>query len=231
MDISKFIDHTELKPESPYSRYTELCREALEYQFASVCVNSFYVPLVSSYLKGFGHTGSVKVCSVVGFPFGASSLISKTVEVTDAIANGATEIDTVINIGALKSGASKRVKEELWTLRDVTKDKVLKVILEVGLLTDDEIKLACDLCIETNCNFVKTSTGFNIKLPIEKTKYYVSLLKSQTEQTSVKVKASGGIRTLSDLRLMLEVGADRIGTSNSVTIMKELELEQRRQNV
>jgi len=222
IEIAKFIDHTELKPDSPYGRYTELCREALKYEFQSVCVNSFYVPLVKHFLLGFGHTNKIKVCSVVGFPFGSSSLLSKVVEAGDASANGADEIDVVINIGALKTQAYKRVQDELRSLRDIVKDKTLKVILEVGLLSSEEVKAACDICIETKCNYVKTSTGVNVKLTGEDTIGHVKLLKDCVQGTSVKVKASGGIKTLETVKTLLSLGVDRIGTSSSVKIMNEL---------
>jgi len=223
--ISEFIDHTLLKPDSVYGDYTNLCREAIEYKFYSVCVNSFYVPLVSRFLRDIEHDHKVKVCSVVGFPLGLSSIISKLTETNDAISNGATEIDVVVNISALKSGDYKRVKDELRVLKDLTKENILKVILEVGLLTEEQIKIGCELCIETNVDFVKTSTGFNVKLPIEETAQHVKLIKEFLKGSNLKIKASGGIKTLSDVQLMLQSGADRIGTSNSVSIMKELEGE------
>jgi deoxyribose-phosphate aldolase len=194
-NIANYIDHTLLKPDSEYGRYTELCREAQEYGFHSVCVNPFYVPLVTSLLKE-GNLKGIKVCAVNGFPFGAHSTITKVLEASDAISNGATEIDTVINIGALKSNNLGRLKSELWALRDITRNRELKVILEVGLLTETEVKRACELCIETHCDFVKTSTGFNIKNTAEDTIRHSKLLLDCVKGTEVKVKASSGIKEL-----------------------------------
>jgi deoxyribose-phosphate aldolase len=223
-DIASIIDHTLLDPAAPLGRYTELCREAITYKFASVCVNSTFVPLIYNILKQHPEAG-VKTCSVVGFPFGSASLGAKIAETNQIIIDGCHELDLVVPIYSIKSHDWHHVRNEIKSIRDEAPGHILKVILEVGLLTDDEIKYTTDICIEQNCDFVKTSTGVNIKLPIEKTAKYVLTLKNFVKGTSVKVKASGGIRSLADVRMVLDAGADRVGTSNAVGIMQELQNE------
>jgi deoxyribose-phosphate aldolase len=219
--IACMIDHTLLRPDAPLGKYTELCREAVKYGFYSVCVNSFHVPLVASLLNANPLT-SVKVCSVVGFPFGASDIHTKSIEIERAISKGAHEIDAVINISLVKTGDWKRIKDELVEIREASERHVLKLILEVAALTDDEIKHCCDLAKETNLDFVKTSTGFFKEITPAETARCVKLMKDSVAGTRIKVKASGGIRTLADLNLMLEAGASRVGCSRSVDIINEL---------
>jgi len=215
------IDHTLLKPEAPLGSYTQLCREAVEFNFASVCVNSFHVPLVSNLLNA--HTLSkVKTCSVIAFPFGESDIHTKSLEIERAIAKGAHELDVVVNISLVKTGEWKRLKEEMAELREASDHHILKVILEVGFLTDEEIKEASMICLENNVDFLKTSTGINVELKPSQTADYVAMLKRFTDGTRAQVKASGFIRTLADCELMLAAGATRIGTSGAVNIMKEL---------
>jgi deoxyribose-phosphate aldolase len=220
--LAGMIDHTLLKPEAPYGDYTILVRQAVEYQFKTICVNSFFVPLVSS-LANTHLYSNVSICSVVGFPFGLSDIHTKSLEVERAIAKGASEIDAVVNISAVRSGDWKRVKDELTELREASDKHIFKLILEVGLLSNDEIKRCCALAVETNLDFVKSSTGVNIKLEPAKTAEYVKLMRDCVNGSRVRVKASGGIKTLADCKLMIDAGASRLGTSNSVAIMQELQ--------
>jgi len=214
------IDHTLLRPDAPLGLYTELCRDAVKYNFYSVCVNSFHVPLVASLLNAKPLT-DVKVCSVVGFPFGASDIHTKSIEIERAISKGANEIDAVINISLVKTGDWKRVKDELVEIREASEHHVLKLILEVGALTDDEIKHACDIAMETNLDFVKTSTGFFKELAPAETARCVKLMKDSVSGSRIKVKASGWIRTLADFNLVVEAGASRVGCSRSMDIVNE----------
>jgi deoxyribose-phosphate aldolase len=218
--IAGMIDHTLLKPEAPLGKYTELCREAVEYKFYSVCVNSFHVPLVSSLLNAHP-LSKVQTCSVIAFPFGESDIHTKSLEIERAISKGAHELDVVINLSLVKTGEWKRLKEELTEIREASEHHILKIILEVGLLTNEEIIETSKICLVNNVDFLKTSTGVNVKLEPAKTAEYVALLKSLTDGTRCQVKASGGIKTLADVRLMIDAGASRIGTSNSVAIMQE----------
>src|SRR5258708_6092669 len=189
-NIAGMIDHTLLAPDAPLGRYTEICREAVEYGFHSVCVNSFHVPLVSSLLNAHPLT-KVQTCSVISFPFGETDIHTKSLEIERAIAKGAHELDVVVNISLVKTGEWKRLKDELAEIREASEFHVLKLILEVGALTDDEIKHCCDLAMEANLDFVKTSTGFFKKelTPIE-TARFVKLMKQSVSGSRVKVKAS-----------------------------------------
>jgi deoxyribose-phosphate aldolase len=220
-NLASIIDHTVLSPSAVIGEYSQACRDALQYGFRSVCVNSAFVPVVYNILRQHPEK-HVQTCSVVGFPFGSASLEAKVAEVNQIIIDGCNELDLVIPIYAVKSHDWHHVRKEIKAIRDEAPDHILKVILEVGLLTDDEIKYSTDICIEQGCDFVKTSTGVNIKLPIEKTAQYVLTLKNFVKGTDVKVKASGGIRSLADLKLVLDAGADRVGSSNSVSIMQEI---------
>jgi len=219
--IAGLIDHTLLKPEAPLGSYTELVRDAIEYQFASVCVNSFHVPLVSNLLNAHP-LSKVRTCSVIAFPFGASDIHTKSLEIERAIAKGAHELDVVINLSLVKTGEWKRLNEELIEIREASDHHILKIILETGLLTKEEIITTSKICLENRVDFLKTSTGFNCKLEPAQTADYVALLKDLSNGTRCQVKASGGIKTLVDVNLMLAAGATRIGTSNSVAIMQEL---------
>jgi deoxyribose-phosphate aldolase len=220
-NIAGLIDHTLLKPEAPLGSYTQLVREAIEFKFSSVCVNPFHVPLVSNLLNTHPEV-KVQTCSVIAFPFGVSDIHTKSLEIERAISKGAHELDVVINLSLIKTGDWKHLKEELVELREASDHHILKIILEVGLLTNDEIKTSSFICLDSNVDFLKTSTGVNIKLEPAKTAEYVALLKTFTNGTRAKVKASGGIKTLADCELMIQAGASRIGTSNGVAIMKEL---------
>ena len=221
MKFSKYFDHTILKADATAADVKRICDEAKEYDFASVCVNSYYTPLVAEELKNT----DVKVCTVIGFPLGAMSTLSKKLETVDAIENGADEIDMVINVGALKA---KDYEEVLYDIREVKdaclnnpawKEAKLKVIIETCLLTDDEKKKACELAVEAKADFVKTSTGFSTG---GATSEDVALMK-KTVAGRAWVKASGGIRDLETAKAMIQAGADRLGTSATVQIMKEYE--------
>jgi len=211
MELNKYIDHTLLKPEASEEQILKLCDEALEYGFYSVCVNSCHVPLAVDKLSG----SDVKVAAVAGFPLGAMSTASKVFEAREAVEAGASEIDMVINVGALKEGRYEYVLHEIAALVDVC--PCLKVIIETCLLTDDEIVKACELAVQAGADFVKTSTGFSTG---GATAEAVSLMRN-TVGDKAKIKASGGIRTLADAKKFIELGADRLGCSAGVQIMKE----------
>lgn len=210
-ELNKYFDHTLLKPEATEAQIDKLCEEAKEYSFYSVCVNSCYVSRVSENLKG----SDVKIAAVVGFPLGAMSTKAKAFEAAEATADGADEIDMVINVGMLKDRRYDDVRADIKAVADSS--KAVKVILETCLLTDDEIVKACELSEEAGADFVKTSTGFSTG---GATEHHVSLMK-KTVGDRLKVKASGGIRTLETTLKMINAGADRIGASASVNIMNE----------
>jgi deoxyribose-phosphate aldolase len=218
-EIAGFIDHTLLKPEATIENIEVLCGQAVLYGFKTVCVNSGWVSTASDFLVGSG----VAVTSVIGFPFGANAEIAKIYEVTDAIANGADELDFVINIGLLKSGEYGRVLEELTHLisRAVPatmseNDKIItKVIIETGLLTDDEKMTATKISVDAGADFVKTCTGFSIG---EATVDDINLILASG---APQVKASGGVNTLEKFTNMINAGATRIGTSSGIRIIKE----------
>lgn len=211
MEKNTYIDHTLLKADATYDKIEALCKEAKEYQFASVCVNSYWVPTCAKLLVG----SDVKVCCVVGFPLGAMSTKSKVYEATDAIAHGASEIDMVLNIGEMKAGRYDEVKQDVKAVVDAVSGYCVKVILENCLLSKEEIVIACTLCMEAKASFVKTSTGFSTSgANAEDVK-----LMSDTVQKTCKVKAAGGVRSYDDLETMIKAGADRIGTSAGVALM------------
>ena len=211
--LNKYFDHTLLKPEATQEDIIKLCKEAKEYDFYSVCVNSIFVPLVKEELKGT----DVKVASVVGFPLGAMATEAKAFETEWAVNNGADEIDMVLPIGLLKEGKYLDVGRDIKEVREKAGDAVLKVILETCLLTEDEIIKACAISVENGADFVKTSTGFSTKGADQK---IVKMMKEEVKGKA-KVKASGGIRDLETALMMIESGADRLGASASVNIMKE----------
>lgn len=215
IDLARYIDHTILKPDAKESDIIKLCREALEYKFASVCVNASNVKLADSFLHGT----DVKVCTVVGFPLGATTKETKAFEAAQAIENGASEVDMVINIGALKSGKLDVVEEDIKAVADVCKGKaLLKVIIETCLLTDEEKTTACELSKKSGANFVKTSTGFSTG---GATAEDITLMR-RIVGPEMGVKASGGIRNLETALKMIESGATRIGASASISIVNEL---------
>ena len=204
MELNKLIDHTLLKATATISEIETLCKEAVEYDFYSVCVNSGYVATAKKFLTGT----DIKVCSVVGFPLGAMSAKAKYFETGEALADGADEIDMVLNVGWLKSGKTNQVLDEIIALkRCVGENRVLKVILETCYLTDEEKRLACRL---------KTSTGFGTG---GATLADVKLMK-ECVQHKAKVKASGGIRDYETAMQYVNLGVERIGTSNGIAILK-----------
>lgn len=211
---SKLFDHTILKPDASKDDVIRICKEALEHNFASVCVNQCRVKLVRELLKG----SNVKTCAVVGFPLGAVSYKVKSYEAQCAIEDGATEIDMVINIGALKDKEYDIVLEDIKAVRDVcTQGKItLKVIIETCLLTDDEKIKACQIAVEAGTDFVKTSTGFSTG---GATSEDVKLMKEAVNNKAY-VKASGGIRDKETAKKMINAGADRLGTSATVNIVR-----------
>ncbi len=214
-DIAGMIDHTLLKPEATAADIRKVCGEARQYGFASVCTNAYWVPLVAAELAGT----QVKVCSVVGFPLGATSTEAKTAETLAAIHAGAQEIDMVLNVGELKGGNATAVEQDIRAVVTAAHSKgaMVKVILETALLEDSEKELACRLAHRAGADFVKTSTGFG---PGGATVEDVALMR-RTVGSQMGVKASGGIRTLKDLRHMVAAGANRIGASASVKIVQE----------
>lgn len=219
MKLNKYIDHTLLKADATQESIKELCRQAKEYDFMSVCINSSNIELAKEELKGT----DVKICTVIGFPLGATTTESKVFETTDAIEKGADEVDMVLNIGALKSKSFDIVLRDISEVAKAAhnKGKILKVILETCLLEKDEIIKACQLSKDAGADFVKTSTGFSTGGAKEED---VALMR-KTVGDLMGVKASGGIRTLEKARLMIENGATRLGVSAGVQIMEELESE------
>ena len=211
MKLNKYIDHTILKPETTQEQVEKILSEAKEYDFASVCVNPTWVSLAAESLKDT----DVKVCTVIGFPLGANTSAVKAFETKDAIANGADEIDMVINIGALKAGNDALVLDDIKAVVDASGDKLVKVIIETCLLTDDEKVRACQLSKEAGADYVKTSTGFSSG---GATVADVALMR-KTVGPDMGVKASGGARSYEDAIAFIEAGASRIGASSGVAIM------------
>ncbi|MBM6507870.1 MULTISPECIES: deoxyribose-phosphate aldolase [Staphylococcus] len=215
MNYAKFIDHTQLKPESTREQIDKIINEAKEYGFKSICVNPTHVKYSAEQLKGT----DVLVCTVIGFPLGASTKEVKAFETKNAIENGASEIDMVINIGALKDCRLDEVKDDIESVVKASNGKTVKVIIETVLLTDEEKVTACKIAKEAGADFVKTSTGF---AGGGATASDVKLMKD-TVGEALEVKASGGVRNLEDFNNMLEVGATRIGASAGVQIIQGLE--------
>lgn len=211
MKLNKYIDHTILKPETTQEQVEKILSEAKEYDFASVCVNPTWVSLAAESLKD----SDVKVCTVIGFPLGANTSAVKAFETKDAIANGADEIDMVINVGALKAGNDALVLDDIKAVVDASGDKLVKVIIEAFLLTDDEKVRACQLSKEAGADYVKTSTGFSTG---GATVADVALMR-KTVGPDMGVKASGGARSYEDAIAFIEAGASRIGASSGVAIM------------
>ena len=205
MNLAKYIDYTLLKATATPAQIEKLCQEARQYGFFSVCVNSGYVPLVAQALKG----SEVKVCTVVGFPLGAMSTQGKLHETSTALAEGADEIDMVINLGLLLSGQTAKVQDEIALLKKETADKVLKVIIETCYLTDEQKRLASQLCVEAGADFVKTSTGFGTA---GATLADVQLIKEVVGDKAL-IKASGGIRDRETALQYIALGVSRIGAS------------------
>lgn len=213
MELNKYIDHTLLKADATKEKILTLCEEAKAHNFASVCVNGYWVPTCATLLKG----SDVMVCTVVGFPLGAMSSAVKAFETKHAIECGASEIDMVLNIGEMKAGNYDVVREDIKAVVEAANGTCVKVILENCLLTKEEIVKACELCVEAKATFVKTSTGFSTSgATFEDVK-----LMSDAVKGACKVKAAGGVRTYEDMENMIAAGADRIGTSAGVTLMNK----------
>ncbi|MCD1294468.1 deoxyribose-phosphate aldolase [Methanocella sp. CWC-04] len=212
-DLAKYIDHTNVRPYASEKDILKLCDEAIKYGFASACVASCWVPLAREKLSGSG----VRVCSVVGFPFGAEIYHTKAFEAKTAVASGADEIDAVINIGYLKSGRLDYMASELSGIVEASGNATVKIIIETCYLTPDEIIQASKLVRNSGAAFVKTSTGYG---PSGARLEDVELIK--TEVPGIRIKASGGIRTLEDANKFINAGASRIGTSAGPTIVEDL---------
>ena len=212
MDYNKLIDHTNLKQDAQESDIIKLCDEAKEHHFASVCVNPNYVSLCKERLAG----SDVKVCTVIGFPLGQTTTTAKIDETKDAIFEGADEIDMVINVSWIKDKRYDKVLYEIQRLKRYCHDRILKVILETCLLSDEEIVKACEIAKKAGADFVKTSTGFSKG---GATVHAVELMR-KTVGSDMGVKASGGIKTKEDMVKMVEAGASRIGTSSGVELVK-----------
>ncbi|MCG8476481.1 MAG: deoxyribose-phosphate aldolase [Cytophagales bacterium] len=216
MEINRYIDHTILKATATDAEITQLCDEAKEHNFFSVCVNTCYVPLAAKLLAGT----EVDVCTVVGFPLGQMDKDSKVFEAAQAIRNGATEVDMVINVGFLKSGKTDEVREEIRAIKEAIGDHVLKVIIETCYLTKEEIKLASELTVEAGADFIKTSTGFGTGgALVEDVKIMLEVAGDKA-----KVKASGGVRDFATAKQYIDMGVMRLGTSSGIKLMKGEEL-------
>ena len=213
MDLSKYIDHTNLSKVATMDDIIKLCDEAVKYHFASVCVYPYYVKAVSEYLKDT----TVNVCTVVGFPNGMNTSNTKVYEAIEAVENGADEIDMVININALKDKNYDFIKQEIEEIRDSINGKVLKVIIEECLLTDDEIIKLTEICNDAYVHFIKTSTGFDKS---GATLHTVELINKHKGEL-LEIKASGGIKNTKQALEFINAGATRIGTSSSVKIINE----------
>ncbi len=211
MQLNKYIDHTVLKADAKKEDIVKLCNEAIENNFASVCVNPYWVSTASKLLEGSG----VDTCTVIGFPLGANTKEVKAFECADAIKNGATEIDMVVNIGELTANNFDIVYEDIKAVVDAANGTLVKVIIETCLLTDEQKAEACRLVVKAGAQFVKTSTGMSTG---GATKADIELFKSIVLDDA-KIKASGGVRTLDDAKVMIEAGANRIGTSGGVQIV------------
>ena len=212
MGLNKYIDHTILKATASSADVQKLCEEAIEHEFYSVCVNGCYVADAKHLLQGT----NVKVAAVVGFPLGAMTTASKVFEAKEAIENGASEIDMVINIAKLKDGEFDYVENEIRLIKEAIGDNVLKVIIETCYLTDEEKIKACELSLVAKADFVKTSTGFGTD---GATYEDVKLMKSVVGDNA-KVKASGGVRDKETAQKYVDLGAERLGTSSGIEIVK-----------
>ena len=213
-NLNKHIEHTLLKQDAKHEDFKKLFEEAKQYNFLGVCINPLYVKSAKEYLQDT----YVKIVTVVGFPLGANRSDVKAFEASKAVEDGADEIDMVINVSKLKDKDYKFVVNDIKAVKSACKDKPLKVILETDLLTKEEIKKACELCIEAKADFVKTSTGF-VKNGIGAQAEDVKLMYETVSPYGLKVKASGGIRDKETALKMLEAGAERLGTSSGVKIV------------
>ena len=214
MELNRYFDHTLLKAEATSDQVLKLCDEALEYHFASVCVNPVFVPLAAGKLAG----SDVKVCTVIGFPLEANEPAVKAMEAALAVDEGAEEVDMVINIGKAKEKDFAYIEEEIAKVKQASREALLKVIIESSALSDDEIIGCCKAAMAAKADYAKTSTGFHKTGGASA--HAVSLMR-QTVGETMGVKASGGIHSLAEAQEMIEAGASRIGCSASVAIMEE----------
>ena len=214
MELAKYIEHTLLKPTATAEEVEELVEEAVKYGFFGVCINPVYVRLAKNIAKGT----NVKIVTVVNFPLGANVIDTTLVQTHQALSDGADEIDTVINLGALKEGDYKKVTDDIKATKNICSNNNLKVILETDLLTNDEIKKACLACVSGGADFVKTSTGF-VKNGLGARTDFVRLMAQTVERRGMGVKASGGIKTRFQAKELIEAGATRLGTSSGVAIV------------
>ncbi|MDP1727126.1 MAG: deoxyribose-phosphate aldolase [Bacteroidota bacterium] len=219
MNLAIHIEHTNLKPECTASDVITLCNEAVEHGFYAVCVAPYFVQLAKKTIK----KSDVKIVTVVGFPFGYNMVSSKVEETKKAITAGAHEVDMVMNIAAFKSGDIASVQNDIQSVVTAChlQNKLVKVIIEICYLTDEEIKFACKLCADCEANFVKTSTGYG---PSGATVEAVQIMRKYLPK-QVKIKAAGGIRDIAFARALIEAGADRIGTSSGVKLVLDTEVQ------
>ncbi|MBO1679933.1 deoxyribose-phosphate aldolase [Bittarella massiliensis (ex Durand et al. 2017)] len=213
-EILAKVDHTLLKPESTWAQIKQICDDAIEYKTASICINPCYVKRAVEYLNG-----RVPVCTVIGFPLGATPTAVKVFEAKQALADGAEEFDMVINIGALKDGDYEYVKQDIAALKEAVGDHVLKVIIETCLLTDEEKEKMCDIVVEAGADFIKTSTGFSTA---GATFHDIELF-NRCVAGRCKIKAAGGIKSVDDMEKFVSLGADRLGTSSAIKLLKNQE--------
>lgn len=212
-NLASYIDHTLLKPDATEAQIRQLCKEAIENKFFSVCVNSSHVPLCKRLLAGT----SVQVCAVIGFPLGAMSPAAKAFEAKWSVENGADEVDMVLHIGALKDDRLAYVREDILGVVAATQGKIVKVIIETALLTDEEKTLACRISKDAKAHFVKTCTGFNGgAATVEDIR-----LMAAAVGNSLQIKASGGIRDTATAYALIEAGASRLGTSSGVLLLQD----------
>ncbi|MBC3516969.1 deoxyribose-phosphate aldolase [Neobittarella massiliensis] len=208
------VDHTLLKPEATWAQIKTLCDEAVQEHTASICINPVYVKRAADYL-----CGRVPVCTVIGFPLGATSTAAKVAEAEQALADGASEFDMVIHIGALKAGEYEQVESDIRAVKQAVGDKVLKVIIETCLLTDAEKEKMCDIVCSAGADFIKTSTGFSTGgATFDDIALFARCVKGRC-----KIKAAGGIRSVADMEKFIELGADRLGTSSAIKIFNQQE--------
>ena len=217
-EILTHVDHTLLKPEATAEQVAELCREALEYNTASVCINPRFIPLAVSILGD-----KVPVCTVIGFPLGAMSTTAKVFEAKNAVELGAKEVDMVISIGDVKAGDFDAVTKEIAAIKEAVGDNILKVIIETCLLTDDEKRKLCHCVADAGAEYIKTSTGFSTAGANE---HDIALFAEEINGSEIngkiKIKAAGGIKSVDDMNNFLALGADRLGSSSAIKLLKPL---------
>ncbi len=215
-EILSKVDHTLLKADATWQDIQQICAQAVENSTASICINPSYVKQAADYLQG-----KIPVCTVVGFPLGATPTSVKVFEAKDAIENGASEVDMVINIGALKSGNVDLVRNEIRAIKQAIGDHVLKVIIETCLLTQQEKELMCDVVCEAGADYIKTSTGFSTAgATFEDIELFARCVKGRC-----KIKAAGGIRSVEDMEKFIALGADRLGTSSAIKILNQQKVD------